>query len=380
MSERLPQEEAEARYVVLDDDPTGVQTLAGIRVLLGWKPGDVAAALARAPVGAPDHERARDGTGRCAGGHRVRGPRRRWRDAPDAVSSCAVTARCGVTCSRSIEAVAAVVAAGRIAPLLLVPALPSAGRVTVGGVHMIERDGRRVPLHETEYARDGPFAYRSSRLLEWAEERSAGLLRVGDGHELGARRAAGTGTGGRRRGPRAAGRGRAARGARARRRERERPGARRRGLSAGARVGNAGARALRTRVRRSPRSHDRARRSCPRPARATASSSSAARTSQRRPRSSTHSSPNTPTPPSRSIPWRSPRRRPEPEIERAARAASERLRAGGLAVVSTPRVRPRGTETLAAGERIARGRGRALPGRPSPGRVLWSPRAGSPRS
>ena len=69
-------------------------------------------------------------------------------------------------------------------PLLLVPALPSAGRVTVGGVHLIERDGRRTPLHETEYARDGVFAYASARLLEWAEERSGGLFSAGDGREL----------------------------------------------------------------------------------------------------------------------------------------------------------------------------------------------------
>ena len=60
--------------------------------------------------------------------------------------------------------------------LLLVPALPSAGRVTVGGVHLFEREGVRTPLHETEYARDGVFAYDSARLLDWAEERSAGLF------------------------------------------------------------------------------------------------------------------------------------------------------------------------------------------------------------
>ena len=34
------------QLVVLDDDPTGVQTLAGIRVLLDWDPGRIAGALA----------------------------------------------------------------------------------------------------------------------------------------------------------------------------------------------------------------------------------------------------------------------------------------------------------------------------------------------
>jgi uncharacterized protein YgbK (DUF1537 family) len=81
-------------------------------------------------------------------------------------------------------ALAEVVTPGRLPPLLLVPALPSAGRVTIGGVHLLERDGRRVPLHETEYAADGVFAYTDARLLAWAEERTAALLPARDGREL----------------------------------------------------------------------------------------------------------------------------------------------------------------------------------------------------
>jgi uncharacterized protein YgbK (DUF1537 family) len=74
--------------------------------------------------------------------------------------------------------------AGEDTALMLVPALPPAGRVTVDGVHRLERDGVSVPLHETEYARDGGFSYRSSRLLEWAEERSAGHFPTVRGREL----------------------------------------------------------------------------------------------------------------------------------------------------------------------------------------------------
>lgn len=74
---------------------------------------------------------------------------------------------------------------GRPPVLLLVPALPAAGRVTEGGVHWLTADGTRRPLHETEYARDGIFAYRSARLLEWAQERTGGELRAVDGTEVG---------------------------------------------------------------------------------------------------------------------------------------------------------------------------------------------------
>jgi uncharacterized protein YgbK (DUF1537 family) len=68
--------------------------------------------------------------------------------------------------------------------LLLVMALPSAGRVTVGGVHWIESGGRRTPLHETEYARDEAFGYDSAHLLTWAEQRTKGLLAAEAGREL----------------------------------------------------------------------------------------------------------------------------------------------------------------------------------------------------
>jgi uncharacterized protein YgbK (DUF1537 family) len=68
--------------------------------------------------------------------------------------------------------------------LLLVPALPSAGRVTRGGVHYLLRDGVATPIADTEYAHDGGFSYRASRLLDWAEERSAGMLAAARGVEV----------------------------------------------------------------------------------------------------------------------------------------------------------------------------------------------------
>jgi uncharacterized protein YgbK (DUF1537 family) len=183
MSEGLRHERAEPRYVVLDDDPTGVQTLAGIQVLLAWGEGDVLAALDDRPsvhlvtnarALAPD--RARTVTASAA--------RTALADAPDAIVVLRGDSTLRGHLLEEVEAVASVITPGRVPPLLLVPALPSAGRVTVAGLHLIERDGRFIPLHETEYATDGVFSYRSARLLEWAEERSAGLFPAGDGREL----------------------------------------------------------------------------------------------------------------------------------------------------------------------------------------------------
>ena len=65
-------------------------------------------------------------------------------------------------------------------PLLLVPAFPAAGRVTIGGIHLLERHGNRTPLDRTEYSKDGALAYSSADLSRWAEERSGGRLSASD--------------------------------------------------------------------------------------------------------------------------------------------------------------------------------------------------------
>ena len=65
--------------------------------------------------------------------------------------------------------------------LVLVPAMPSAGRVTRGGIHYLDAGTRLVPLAETEYASDADFGYTHSSLLDWAEDRSAGQFPAADG-------------------------------------------------------------------------------------------------------------------------------------------------------------------------------------------------------
>lgn len=170
--------------MVLDDDPTGVQTLAGIRVLLAWNAQRIGSALERrravhliTNTRALPSERVEDLVADAT------------RAALDSVPEAAIVLRGDSTLRGHVLeeycGVRSVVASDTWPVLLLVPALPSAGRITVGGMHLFERDGMRTPLHETEYARDGVFAYTSSRLLEWAEERSGGLFRADDGRELG---------------------------------------------------------------------------------------------------------------------------------------------------------------------------------------------------
>lgn len=65
--------------------------------------------------------------------------------------------------------------------VLVVPAFPDAGRVTIGGTHYAgSPEGGYVPVGETEFARDATFGFASSRLAEWVEERTGGDVAAGD--------------------------------------------------------------------------------------------------------------------------------------------------------------------------------------------------------
>jgi uncharacterized protein YgbK (DUF1537 family) len=57
------------------------------------------------------------------------------------------------------------------APVLFMPYLGEAGRVTVDDVHYLVRDGMAIPVAETEFARDPAFPYGESNLREWLAAR-----------------------------------------------------------------------------------------------------------------------------------------------------------------------------------------------------------------
>jgi uncharacterized protein YgbK (DUF1537 family) len=60
------------------------------------------------------------------------------------------------------------------APVLFMPYLGEAGRLTVDDVHYVVRDGTAVPVAETEFAGDPAFGYRESNLCDWLAARLAG--------------------------------------------------------------------------------------------------------------------------------------------------------------------------------------------------------------
>jgi uncharacterized protein YgbK (DUF1537 family) len=169
--------------VVLDDDPTGVQTLGGIRVLLAWE----AVSIAEALVGRPSVHLITNSRARAPESARTlvaEAAQLTLASVPEAHVVLRGDSTLRGHVREEYEALRAATAPDSWPVLLLVPALPSAGRVTRGGVQMILRNGGSIPLDGTEYARDGVFSYSTAGLLGWAEERSGGLFAAANGREI----------------------------------------------------------------------------------------------------------------------------------------------------------------------------------------------------
>jgi uncharacterized protein YgbK (DUF1537 family) len=58
----------------------------------------------------------------------------------------------------------------------LVPAFFEGGRITRDSTHFLLIDGQAVPVHETEFARDSVFGYRHSYLPDYVEEKTGGRI------------------------------------------------------------------------------------------------------------------------------------------------------------------------------------------------------------
>lgn len=60
----------------------------------------------------------------------------------------------------------------------LVPAFFEGGRITRDSVHYLLVNGKETPVHETEFARDSVFAYRHSYLPDYVEEKTRGGIKA----------------------------------------------------------------------------------------------------------------------------------------------------------------------------------------------------------
>jgi uncharacterized protein YgbK (DUF1537 family) len=166
------------RVVVLDDDPTGVQTVHDIDVLTTWDVDALAGALCAAePLfyiltnsrALPREEAVR--RAQEVAEHLMQA-RARTGIEIDLISRSDSTLRGHYPWE--LEPLAALAAPWGFDGVLIVPAFPEGGRVTVGGVHYVREGSRLVPAASTDFARDPSFGYTHSFLPAWVAEKSGG--------------------------------------------------------------------------------------------------------------------------------------------------------------------------------------------------------------
>ncbi|MBR0088135.1 MAG: hydroxyacid dehydrogenase [Lachnospiraceae bacterium] len=187
--DRLLQEEirkSPVKLVVLDDDPTGVQTVHDISVYTGWSLEDIREAFAEENKvfyiltnsrGMTPEETAKV-----------------HRDIADRTAQ--VSKECGkpyLFMSRSDSTLRGhyplepkLLKEGmekygfRVDGEILCPFFKEGGRFTINNVHYVLQGEELMPAALTEFARDKSFGYRSSSLPEYVEEKNEGAYKAAD--------------------------------------------------------------------------------------------------------------------------------------------------------------------------------------------------------
>lgn len=175
----------ETKLVVLDDDPTGSQTVHSCLLLMRWDRDTLREALLdEAPLFfVLTNTRGMDAVRAATITREV------CRNLKIALKDLANSGRTlePIIVSRSDSTlrghypIETDVIAEELGPFdahFLIPAFIEGGRVTRDGVHYLIVDGKPVPVNETEFARDSVFGYRNAFLPDYVEEKTRGRIRA----------------------------------------------------------------------------------------------------------------------------------------------------------------------------------------------------------
>lgn len=171
------------RLVVLDDDPTGTQTVADIPVLTTWTTEDLRWALRQESTAFFVLTNTRSLSPEDAA-TRNRDIVRALHEASRAENIPYVIASRGDSTLRGhfpletdvLAEELASVGAGAPDGVVIVPAYIEAGRLTIDSAHWMRTPDGLLPVGESEFAKDATFGYTSSALPDWVEEKTGGRV------------------------------------------------------------------------------------------------------------------------------------------------------------------------------------------------------------
>ena len=173
------------KIVVLDDDPTGTQTVHDINVYTDWEEESIRAGfqedsnmffiLTNSRSFSSQHTE----EVHRAIGERIAKISKEYKRDYILVSRGDSTLRGHypletATLKKAIERVSAKRFDGEI----LFPFFVEGGRYTIGNIHYAQDENKLVPVGKTEFSKDKTFGYRSSDLTEWCEEKTKGQYRA----------------------------------------------------------------------------------------------------------------------------------------------------------------------------------------------------------
>ncbi|ESQ34977.1 hypothetical protein EUTSA_v10006567mg [Eutrema salsugineum] len=165
--------------VVLDDDPTGTQTVHDVEVLTEWSVESISEQFRKKPACFFILTNSRSLSSEKASAL-----------IKDICSNlCAASQEAGNADYTIVlrgdstlrghfpqEADAVVSILGEMDAWIICPFFLQGGRYTIDDVHYVADSDRLVPAGETEFAKDASFGYKSSNLREWVEEKTAGAI------------------------------------------------------------------------------------------------------------------------------------------------------------------------------------------------------------
>ena len=173
--------------VVLDDDPTGTQSVADLPVLTSWESDDFAWAFAQRIDGTPapavyvlTNTRSLDPETTASRNREI--VTNSLHAAETAGITVGFVSRSDSTLRGHFPLETDVISATLLSRtgigtdgVVLVPAFPDAGRITIGGTHYLRGDdGAVTPVADTEFALDATFGFTSSDLDDYVAEKTGG--------------------------------------------------------------------------------------------------------------------------------------------------------------------------------------------------------------
>ena len=171
--------EARRKVVVLDDDPTGTQTIHDLPVLTQWP-----SAMLEKEFDAPGpafylltNSRSLPGESAAALNYQIGNELVSAGDRTG--QKFAVISRSDSTLRGHFPSEVDALADGmgsRFDACIIIPFFEEGGRYTIHDVHYLTQDDKLLPVGLSEFARDPDFGYRASDLREWVTEKTGGRV------------------------------------------------------------------------------------------------------------------------------------------------------------------------------------------------------------